>query len=226
MSTISARRLSLIAAILTVFCVLVAMPRRANAQDVASLTGIVTDISGAVIADADVQLVDTKTSTTYNSKTNDAGAYFFPRLLPGPGYTVTVSKEGFDTTIVSDIYLAVNTTHTQNAQLKVGRTNETIEVNGLGSSVSLNTTDAAVGNSVDMNMVHELPVQLRDSPAALLAYQPGVTTAMSGDDPNQSRDGAITGARSDQTNITLDGLDRSEERRVGKECRSRWSPYH
>ena len=22
------------------------------------------------------------------------------------------------------------------------------------------------------------------------------------------------------------GLDRSEERRVGKECRSRWSPYH
>ena len=23
-----------------------------------------------------------------------------------------------------------------------------------------------------------------------------------------------------------DGIDRSEERRVGKECRSRWSPYH
>src|SRR2546429_8711389 len=23
-----------------------------------------------------------------------------------------------------------------------------------------------------------------------------------------------------------DGLSRSEERRVGKECRSRWSPYH
>ena len=25
---------------------------------------------------------------------------------------------------------------------------------------------------------------------------------------------------------TLEGKDRSEERRVGKECRSRWSPYH
>ena len=24
----------------------------------------------------------------------------------------------------------------------------------------------------------------------------------------------------------MDGLERSEERRVGKECRSRWSPYH
>src|SRR5256885_3961404 len=28
------------------------------------------------------------------------------------------------------------------------------------------------------------------------------------------------------TGRTLDRSDRSEERRVGKECRSRWSPYH
>src|SRR3989454_9682683 len=27
-------------------------------------------------------------------------------------------------------------------------------------------------------------------------------------------------------NSTLDAKQRSEERRVGKECRSRWSPYH
>src|SRR2546425_5341213 len=26
--------------------------------------------------------------------------------------------------------------------------------------------------------------------------------------------------------LTLGGVTRSEERRVGKECRSRWSPYH
>src|SRR3989475_11287938 len=26
--------------------------------------------------------------------------------------------------------------------------------------------------------------------------------------------------------VAVDGADRSEERRVGKECRSRWSPYH
>ena len=26
--------------------------------------------------------------------------------------------------------------------------------------------------------------------------------------------------------FTIAGLCRSEERRVGKECRSRWSPYH
>src|SRR3712207_8864573 len=30
----------------------------------------------------------------------------------------------------------------------------------------------------------------------------------------------------DTARLAWDVLDRSEERRVGKECRSRWSPYH
>ena len=29
-----------------------------------------------------------------------------------------------------------------------------------------------------------------------------------------------------RTNRIIGGMLRSEERRVGKECRSRWSPYH
>ena len=38
----------------------------------------------------------------------------------------------------------------------------------------------------------------------------------------------VVGAKA-QTEIVVGpkvGLNRSEERRVGKECRSRWSPYH
>ena len=30
----------------------------------------------------------------------------------------------------------------------------------------------------------------------------------------------------DAADVFLNGYTRSEERRVGKECRSRWSPYH
>src|SRR5256885_3660840 len=30
----------------------------------------------------------------------------------------------------------------------------------------------------------------------------------------------------DAAGAEVDGVHRSEERRVGKECRSRWSPYH
>jgi hypothetical protein len=186
---------------------LLAMPTFLAAQDVASLTGEVTDSTGAVVPDVNVKLLDTKTNSSYETKTNSVGAYSFLKLLPGPGYKVTFTKEGFDTVSVPNLYLAVNTTHTQNVQLKVGRSSETIEVKGESSAVSLDTNDAAVGNSFDMNMVHELPVQIRDNPAALLAYQPGVVTASTDDDNTQSRNGAITGARTDQGNVTLDGLD-------------------
>jgi hypothetical protein len=177
------------------------------AQDTASLTGVVTDSSGAVMPDVDVKLVDTRNNTSYETGTNSVGAYTFQKLEPGPGYKLTFTKQGFDNLTVPNIYVAVNTSHTQNAQLTVGTSSETIEVKGESSAVTLDTTDAAVGNSFDMNMVHELPVQIRDNPAALLAYQPGVATASPDDDPNQSRNGAITGARTDQTNVTLDGLD-------------------
>jgi len=177
------------------------------AQDVASLTGVVTDASGAVVPGVNVKLVDTKTNTSYEATTNSVGAYTFTKLLPGQGYLLTFTKQGFDSVSVPNLYLAVNTIHTQNAELKIGKSSETIEVKGESSAVSLDTTNAAVGNSFDSNMIQELPVQVRDNVSSLLAYQPGVVTAGQASDPNQSRSGAITGARSDQTNISLDGLD-------------------
>src|SRR5579862_6061380 len=39
-------------------------------------------------------------------------------------------------------------------------------------------------------------------------------------------DGAHCGARPADEPVEEAAADRSEERRVGKECRSRWSPYH
>jgi len=203
-----AARLSLVVVFLAVVGVMVTLPTQVAAQDVASLTGVVTDTSGAVVQDVSVKLVDTKTNAAFETTTNSVGAYVFPRLVPGPGYQVTFTKDGFETVSVPNLYLAVNTTHTQNAVMKVGKTTETVEVRGEGSAVSLNTNDATVGNNFDMDLVHELPVQVRDSPAALLRYQPGVVSAEGGDDDNNgSRDGSISGARSDQANITVDGLD-------------------
>lgn len=176
-------------------------------QEVASLTGVVTDKTGAVLADATVRLVDTKTNANYDTKTNSVGGYTFPKVLPGPGYKLTFSKEGFASVTVADIYLAVGVTHTQNAQLQVGQLSETVEVNGEGANVSLNTSDTTVGNNFDMQLVHELPVQIRDNPTALLVFEPGVVAASLSDDPGGNRNGAVTGSRSDQGSFTLDGLD-------------------
>lgn len=192
---------------LLVLAMLCGAPSFVAAQDVASLTGVVTDASGAVVSDADVRLVDTKTNTTYQAKTNAVGAYSFTQLHPGPGYELTFSKQGFDTVKVTDVYLAVNATHTQNAQLKVGAASETVEVTGAASAVTLDTTDTSIGNNFDIREVHNLPVLFRDSMASLVQFQPGVVASSAVDDPNNSRTGAVTGSRIDQGNITLDGLD-------------------
>ena len=192
---------------MVVWTVLYGMPSSLLAQNVASLTGEVTDNSGAVVPDANVKLVDTKTNTVYETKTNGVGAYTFPKVLPGPAYKVTFSKDNFASVTISDIYLAVDATHTQNAVLKIGQLTETVEVNAQGANVSLNTTDTTVGNNFDMQMVHELPVAVRDNPTGLLVYEPGVVTAAGADDPGGNRNGAVTGSRADQGSFTLDGLD-------------------
>jgi hypothetical protein len=178
-------------------------------QEAASLTGVVTDPSDAVLPDVTVKLVDTKTNASSEAKTNAVGAYRFSDLHPGPGYKLTFSKHGFSTLVIADLYLATSTIHTQNARMEVGEVAITVEVHGTGSTVTLDTTDTSVGNSVDMNMVREMPIQARDTPLALVGMQPGAVTVGEGspDDPMGNREGAVTGARSDQNNVTLDGMD-------------------
>lgn len=205
------RNSSLIAVFAILFAVLAMLSVPMTAQNVASLTGVVTDPSGAAIVGADVKLTDTKTNTSYQTVTNSAGIYTFLKLLPGPAYALTVSKDGFQSTSINNIYVSVDATHTQNAQLSVGKASETVEVSGTGSQVTLDTTDTTVSTTLNMNMVHELPLAVRDNPLGLLLYSPGVTDATGGDDDTLgSRAGAVTGARGDQSNYTLDGLDTND----------------
>src|SRR5450432_310638 len=186
--------------------VVLALSQLTAAQEVASLTGVITDKTGAVIPQALVKLVDTKTNASFVTLASGAGAYTFTKLPPGTGYLLNISKDGFQTLSVENINLEVGATHTQNAQLQVGQANEIVEVQS--TAATLNTTDTAVSTTLDMNLVHEIPIANRDNPLGLLAYSPGVTRATSGDDNTLgSRDGAVTGARADQSNYTLDGLD-------------------
>lgn len=187
------RRLSAVAAVL--FLALFTAPFMA-AQDVASITGVVTDSTGAVIPGARVVLLNTATNLSYTAETNALGSYSIVNVPPGPGYRVTISRDGFNPSVVTDVYLNVNSTRTQNGRLTVGGTIQTVEVSAASQGITLNTTDATVGNNYEVQMVNELPVQIRDTPAALFSIQPGATS-----------DGAITGARTDQNNVTLDGLD-------------------
>lgn len=186
------RRLVAVAGVVLIaFCALMA-----KAQSVASMTGIVTDTTGAVIEGVQVELSNPTTGVIYKAVSNSVGSYTIPAAQPGPGYTAKFSRDGFKSVVVNGIYLNVDAVRTQNAQLTVGGVTESVSVSATNDTVTLDTVDATVGNNFQVQFLNELPIQNRDSPAVLFTQQPGVTL-----------DGAVTGARTDQTYVTLDGLD-------------------
>src|ERR1017187_4625999 len=59
-----------------------------------SVTGLVSDQTGALIAKADVTLVDAEKGFTFTAKTDDKGRYLFRAVSPGL-YNLSVKATGF-----------------------------------------------------------------------------------------------------------------------------------
>jgi len=175
-----------------------------------SLRGTVTDAKGAVVVGASVTLNNSATGFSRNTKTDGQGAYQFLSLPPS-NYLLTVQASGFASVKRSNVVLQVSSPATLDVTLEVQGTSETVEVSGEAPMV--NTTDATLGNNFDSRQLTDLPSEGRD-PAAILSLQPGVVYIGSTTNDQQnydSRGGAVNGARSDQTNITLDGLDDNDQ---------------
>jgi hypothetical protein len=169
-----------------------------EAQDLASITGSVTDPTGAAIPGTKIELSNSATGISFQQTTNEIGSYRFLKIPPAAGYKLTVTHEGFATGVTSDIQLSVGITRTQNIVLTVGGESQTIAVSAGNENVTLNTTDASIGNNIDVQQLNDLPVYDRTFGITTLFYQqPGV-------DINQ---GAVTGARIDQSEVSVDGLD-------------------
>ncbi len=174
---------------------LFSVPSLLRAQDVSGMTGNVTDATGASVPGATVTLTNKANGSTFTQTTNAGGSYTFSNVPPGQGYEAIFTHAGFATVDIKNIYLTVATTRTQNATLQAGA-DVKVEVTASNSEVTLNTTDASIGNTFDVKLLNNLPVQQRNDPTALFTLQPGVTDQ-----------GSTTGARVDQNYITLDGLD-------------------
>ncbi|MGH9493962.1 MAG: carboxypeptidase-like regulatory domain-containing protein, partial [Candidatus Sulfotelmatobacter sp.] len=129
-----------------------ATPAITKAQNVASITGIVTDTSGAIVPDASINLVNTKTNATYIGKTAGDGSYRIVDVPPGPDYTLTVKKDGFVAFTISNLYLPVGVATTQDVKLELGSIQQTVIVTAEGS-VTLNTTDTTIGNNIDAHAI-------------------------------------------------------------------------
>src|SRR5580704_17465370 len=180
-----------------------------------SLHGTISDAKGLVVAGAEVTLSNAATGFSRSTKTDGEGAYQFLEIPPAT-YVLTVEAAGFAKLKRENVVLQVSSPATLAITLQVQGGSVIVDVSGEAPQV--NTTDATLGNNFNSRQLIDLPSEGRD-PAAILSLQPGVvfigSSANQGIIPSQqdndSRGGAVNGARSDQSNITLDGLDDNDQ---------------
>jgi Carboxypeptidase regulatory-like domain/TonB dependent receptor len=180
-----------------------------------SITGLVTDPSGAVVVGATVTAESTATAVKTSAKTNAAGVYTI-RFLPIGTYTMTIDAKGFATENVEPFPLEIDQTAKFDVKLRIAGST-TVEVKETFHPI-LNTTDSTLGNTLSTNEIENIPLNGRNF-SALTLFQPGAIdtdpTGMSGNNAierNTYNSGiaAINGNREQANNYTIEGADNNE----------------
>jgi hypothetical protein len=156
----SSRRAVLIAGLL-LFLWGQIFPFVSPAQSVSSISGTVTDATGAVIQDATVTVVNTATNVTSHATTNGAGSYIVADAIPGT-YTVTVEKPGFEKRIISRVNVDVSKTTRTDAELITGSASDSVQV--AAPDIALETTQPQLGTVIENKIVQEIPVIIGGGP--------------------------------------------------------------
>ncbi len=193
---------------------LMVLPLAVFSQTVASLTGTVTDSSGAVMPGAKVTLTSSETGAQREGQSNESGIYEFTALLPG-GYRLTVQKEGFAKVTREGIRLEVNQVARVDVALPPGAISENIEVTGTAPPLEASTSQ--VGQVIESKAVADLPLNGRNfaqlailgTGAIGVGFGPTGTIG-SGTRPDDPRPGAelmVNGNREMSNNVLLDGVD-------------------
>lgn len=175
-----------------------------------SLRGTVQDPKNSVVPGADVTLTNADLAINLSTQTDKEGNYQFLNVRPGT-YVLTVAASGFATLKQSKVTLLIATPANNDVHLQIATGMTTVEV--VGTAQVINVQDATIGTAFDQTQISSLPFEGRD-PAAILSLQPGVVTVADRgkvDTNGDSRGGSVNGARSDQTNITLDGVGDNDE---------------
>lgn len=169
-----------------------------------TIRGEVTDAQGKAVVGASVTLKNPSTGFTRTQTSGEIGGYNFELISPGD-YGLEVEAKGFKK-VERRVTALVGSVTTADVRLEVGNVTDVVQVEASAAVVTINTEDATLGNNFENAQILQLPLKDRNM-LGLLTLQPGVTYAI---DPNSTTGGSVNGARSDQSNLTLDGVDINE----------------
>ncbi len=171
-----------------------------RADELAAVTGLVTDPNGRSVPGVTVLITNLSTNVVSRTVTNDQGIYRVPSLQPGI-YRMTLDKDGFKSVVKSGVELHVQDVASINFELQIGSVNETVTVQAGG--LVINTTDATVSTVVDRQFAENLPMNGR-SFQSLIELTPGVVlTAPNAQDGGQF---SVNGQRPSSNYWMVDGV--------------------
>ena len=152
---------TIIAVVLLSVCIGMTTRTAAGQSTSSVVEGVVQDVTGGGMPDCSVTLVNTETGGKQSTRTDDAGVYVFPSIVPGV-YSLSISKEGFRTYSVADFRVTVSQRTTQNAVLQLGATADSVVVQAAGSAALLEPTSNELGTLIESVNVQQLPLNGRD----------------------------------------------------------------
>ena len=159
-----------------------------------TVRGTVTDPQARVVQGAEITLTNQANGNVRSMKTNDSGGFNFDLITPGE-YRVDVVAKGFKKETVDNVRALIAKPSEVSVQLEVGSATEVVVVQASSAGFLVNSQDASLGNNIVFEQITQLPLNGKDI-KDLLSLQPGTT-----------KEGYSTGARADQSNVTLDGVD-------------------
>jgi carboxypeptidase family protein/TonB-dependent receptor-like protein len=168
--------------------------------ETATISGLVTDSSGAFMVGVELRLQSVERGTVAVAKTNGAGLYVFTGVRPGQ-YQLSATEKGFKTADLLGVIVNVQDHIEQNFRLQVGSVSESVTVTG--GAPLINTQDGSVSTVVDREFVENIPLNGR-SFQELITLAPGVqTNQTSAGDQGQF---AVNGQRANANYFTVDGV--------------------
>ena len=166
-------------------------------QGTSTVRGTVKDPQGNVVPGASVKLINVATNAERATTSSSDGVFSFEAVQVAD-YRVEVEAQGFKKGVVTDVHALVSTPTPVDVQLEIGNISESVTVSAGSAELLVNREDATLGSTFVNKQITQLPLEARNVPA-LLTLQTATT-----------RDGYVAGARADQSNITLDGVDINE----------------
>ena len=189
------------------FIALLAIGASAKAQlDTGSISGVIEDPAGRVVAGATVTAVSNATGTRYSTVSSSTGYYVFPSARTG-AYELSVNAAGFKTEVYNGVVVAVGVTTSRDVTLSVGSTNENVTVSA--GTVSLEKDTSEIDASISPEQVQDLPLAVSGNLRSITSMEflvpgtvgPGTSSGGSGFQMTK-----INGGQEEGTDYLVDGI--------------------